>query len=204
MWPLKYLLLAAFAVTIPAANWLIGNVGVECIPNGPCLLPVGFGLLAPSGVFMVGLALVIRDSIQKHMGKMWALAAILVGTVLSFAVSPVVAFASAAAFLASELIDFAVYTRLAGGTWYGDGTAAGTKFYHFTSHAVLLSGLVGLTIDSALFLHLAFGTLDHMAGQLVGKFWMVLAATAAIALMETRRWNAAVGAGNSYGDWSCR
>jgi len=40
-----YLALGLFALTIPAANWLIGNVGAECIPNGPCMVPVGFGLL---------------------------------------------------------------------------------------------------------------------------------------------------------------
>ncbi|RWO08253.1 VUT family protein [Mesorhizobium sp.] len=189
---LKYLLLAAFAATIPAANWLIGNVGTECIPNGPCLLPVGFGLMAPSGVFMVGLALVLRDTIQKNLGRMCSLAAIGVGTALSFVVNPYLAFASAAAFLASELVDFFVYTRALGegGKWYRTGE--GSTFYHETGYAVLLSGLAGLTVDSVLFLYLAFGSLDHVGGQLVGKFWMVLAATVIIAFMETRRWNAAV------------
>ena len=42
----RYLTLAAFVATVPAANWLIGNVGTTCVPNGPCLLPVGFGLSA--------------------------------------------------------------------------------------------------------------------------------------------------------------
>ncbi|RWO20628.1 VUT family protein [Mesorhizobium sp.] len=189
---LKYLLLAAFAATIPAANWLIGNVGTECIPNGPCLLPVGFGLMAPSGVFMVGLALVLRDTIQKNLGRRWSLAAIGVGTTLSFIVNPYLALASAAAFLASELVDFFVYTRSVGegGQWYTTGE--GSAFYHETGHAVLLSGLAGLAVDSVLFLYLAFGSLDHVGGQLVGKLWMVLAATAIITFMETRRWNAAV------------
>jgi hypothetical protein len=153
---------------------------------------------------MVGLALVLRDMIQKHLGKRWALVAIAIGTALSFIVNPYLAFASAAAFLASELIDFAVYTRFAGGAWYGDGTPTGTKLYHFTSHAVLLSGVVGLVVDSALFLYLAFGSLDHMAGQLVGKLWMVLAATTLIATLEVRRWNSAVNAGSAGGDWAGR
>ncbi|RWN51363.1 MAG: VUT family protein [Mesorhizobium sp.] len=189
---LKYLLLAAFAATIPAANWLIGNVGTECIPNGPCLLPVGFGLMAPSGVFMVGLALVLRDTIQKNLGRRWSLAAIGVGTALSFIVNPYLAFASAAAFLASELVDFFVYNKALGdgGNWYR--TSEDSTFYHETGHAILLSGLAGLAVDSVLFLYLAFGSLDHIGGQLVGKLWMVLAATAIITFMETRRWNAAV------------
>ena len=42
--------LVLFALTIPAANWLIGNAGTDCVPNGPCLIPVAPGLMAPSGV----------------------------------------------------------------------------------------------------------------------------------------------------------
>ncbi|MGB6749443.1 MAG: VUT family protein, partial [Xanthobacteraceae bacterium] len=48
--------LILFALTIPAANWLIGHVGTACIPHGPCVLPVAPGLMAPSGVTMVGIA----------------------------------------------------------------------------------------------------------------------------------------------------
>ena len=44
------LLLILFALTIPAANWLIGNIGTTCVPlHGPCLVPVAPGLMAPSG-----------------------------------------------------------------------------------------------------------------------------------------------------------
>ena len=42
--------------------------------------------------------------------------------------------------------------------------------------AVLASSVVGLVIDSVLFLWLAFGSLDYVAGQIVGKLWMVLLA----------------------------
>jgi hypothetical protein len=52
-----YIFLAAFGLCIPAANYLIGNVGTLCVPHGPCVIPVGFGLTAPSGVLMVGLGL---------------------------------------------------------------------------------------------------------------------------------------------------
>ena len=40
--------------------------------------------------------------------------------------------------------------------------------------AVLASGVVGLIADSVLFLWLAFGSLDFLAGQIVGKLWMVV------------------------------
>jgi len=44
--------LAGFALCIPAANWLIGHVGVNC-DSGACLVPVAPGLMAPSGVLTV-------------------------------------------------------------------------------------------------------------------------------------------------------
>jgi hypothetical protein len=34
--------------------------------------------------------------------------------------------------------------------------------------------VVGLIADSILFLWLAFGSLDFLAGQIVGKLWMVV------------------------------
>ena len=53
--------LVLFCLTIPAANWMIGHVGTVCVANGPCLVPVAPGIMAPSGVLMVGAALVLRD-----------------------------------------------------------------------------------------------------------------------------------------------
>jgi hypothetical protein len=40
---------------------------------------------------------------------------------------------------------------------------------------------VGLLVDSVLFLLLAFGSLDFLAGQVVGKAWMTLLALVLIA-----------------------
>jgi hypothetical protein len=37
---------------------------------------------------------------------------------------------------------------------------------------VAASNTVGLVVDSALFLLLAFGSLEFLAGQVVGKLWM--------------------------------
>ncbi|HYD29390.1 MAG TPA: VUT family protein [Azospirillaceae bacterium] len=151
--------LAGFAACIPAANWLIGNAGTVCVPNGPCLIPVAPGLTAPSGVLMIGLALVLRDLVQRRLGKLWTLAAILAGAALSGLLAPpALVTASAAAFLLSEVADFAVYTPL---------QRRGLVM------AVLASSLVGLVIDSAVFLALAFGSLEFLAGQVVGKALMV-------------------------------
>lgn len=167
-----YLALAAYAATIPAANWMIGNVG-ECIPNGPCLVPVWFGLMAPSGVLIIGAALVLRDAVHRLLGWQWAVAAILVGAVLSFQFSPpVLVVASVAAFLLSELADLAVYAPLQ---------------RKRLVLAVAASGIVGAAIDSAVFLWLAFGSLDFIAGQLVGKLWMTILAAGALLMMRWRK-----------------
>ncbi|HEY5210856.1 MAG TPA: VUT family protein [Stellaceae bacterium] len=154
-----YLIL--YMLCIPGANWMIGHVGTVCIPNGgPCMVPVAPGLLAPSGVLTVGLALVLRDLVQRRLGRAWSLGAILVGAALSALLAPpALVAASTAAFLLSELADFAVYTPL--------------QRRRFIL-AVVASSLAGLVVDSVLFLWLAFGSLDFLAGQIVGKAGMVL------------------------------
>ena len=153
--------LILFALTIPAANWLIGNVGIRCAPDGPCLIPVApGGLMAPSGVTMIGIALVLRDLVQRRLGVGVAVGAILAGAALSALVAPpALVVASAAAFLLSELADFAVYTPLARRRLLA---------------AVVASSVAGLVVDSVVFLWLAFGSLEFLAGQVVGKAWMVL------------------------------
>lgn len=157
--------LVAFVATIPAANWLIHNWGAVC-PD-ICLVPVGFGFMAPSGVIMAGLALCLRDMVHRTLGQWWSLGGILAGAGLSFLVaSPHVAMASALAFGVSELADFAVYAPL-----------ARKRFYV----AMLASGAVGLVVDSVLFLQIAFGSLDHLSGQIIAKTYAVLGATLLIA-----------------------
>lgn len=164
--------LVLFCLTIPAANWMIGNVGTVCVRNGPCLVPVAPGLVAPSGVLMVGLALVLRDLVQRRLGVEFGIAAIIAGAVISAGIAPgSLVIASAAAFLLSEFADFAVYTPLA---------------RRRLVLAVLASSLVGLVVDSIVFLWLAFGSLDFLAGQVVGKLWMVLLALPFVAYLRRR------------------
>jgi len=161
---MKWLYLVAFMACIPAANWLIGNAGTKCIPDGPCLIPVGFGFMAPSGVLVIGLALVLRDMVQRSLGLRWALGAVVCGAALSGFVAPAaLALASGLAFLISETADTAVYTPL--------------RKRGFVL-ALIASSIVGGIVDSAAFLYIAFGSLDHLAGQVVGKTWAVLAVVA--------------------------
>jgi len=158
---MKYLALALFALTMPLANYLIGNVGTECIPNGPCLIPVGFGLMAPSGVIVVGLALVLRDWLQELTNWKWSAFAVIIGGVLSFLTSnPFLALASAISFITAEMLDLAVYTPL---------RKAGKHI------AVLASGIVGAFADSLLFVYLAFGSFDFSIGNTIGKLYATFA-----------------------------
>lgn len=167
---LAVIAVVCFLATIPAANWMIGNVGA-CSPGGPCLIPVGFGLMAPSGVLLIGLAFVARDLAQRLAGPVWILVAITLGCAISFLVAvPSLAIASAVAFALSELADMAIYTPLARRRFIA---------------AVAASSIAGAAIDSAIFLFLAFGSLDYLAGQLLGKVWMIAAAS--LFLIAVRR-----------------
>lgn len=148
--------LAGYILTIFAANWAITAFGV---------VPVGFGLLAPAGVYFAGLAFSLRDALQETLGRRWVIAAILIGALVSAGLSAQLALASGLAFLFSELADYMVYTPLRQRSWLG---------------AVVASNTVGAIVDSALFLWLAFGSLQFLAGQVVGKLWMTALAVALI------------------------
>lgn len=166
---MKWILLIAYAACIPLANWMIGNVG-ECIPNGPCLLQMGFGLSAPSGVLVVGAALMLRDAIQMVAGWRWGLIAIGIGAIVSYLLSsPFIVMASVASFVLSELADFAVYTPLA---------------QKRLTLALIASGVVGAIIDSAAFLLIAFRSIDFISGQVLGKLYAVAFASIIIPIIR--------------------
>jgi uncharacterized PurR-regulated membrane protein YhhQ (DUF165 family) len=164
--------LILFCLTLPAANWMLGHFGSVCPPNGPCLVPVAPGLMAPSGVLLIGTALVLRDLVQRRLGVEFGVGAIVAGAAISAAISPPqLVIASAAAFMISEFTDFAVYTPLA---------------RRRLVLAVVLSGVAGLVVDSIIFLWLAFGSLDFLMGQIVGKLWMVVLAIPFVAYLRRR------------------
>jgi queuosine precursor transporter len=144
--------------TIVAANWAITRYGA---------VPVGFGLAAPAGVYFAGLAFTLRDLLHDTAGRWAVLAAIAGGAVVSLGIATLrLAVASAAAFTLSELADLAVYEPLHRHRWLT---------------AVAASNIVGLVVDSALFLWLAFGSLTYLPGQVVGKAWMTVLAMALLA-----------------------
>lgn len=144
--------LLLYVTTIFGANWAITTYGI---------VPVGFGLMAPAGVFFAGLAFTFRDLTQDALGRRWTYGAILIGAALSAFLSGPLALASGIAFLLSESLDLAVYTPLRARRWL---------------LAVAASNVVGLVVDSAVFLLLAFGSLEFLAGQIIGKFYMTVLA----------------------------
>lgn len=162
----------AFIATIWLANWAVEHWGV---------VGVGFGLVAPAGVYFAAVAFTLRDTVHRNLGRAWVLAAIALGALVSYLVSDGVtipggvmslALASGIAFAASELADLAVYTPIRRRGWLP---------------AVAASNAVGLVADSALFLWLAFGSEAFLKGQVVGKAWMTLAAIGVIAIVHALR-----------------
>lgn len=149
----------AYLLTIVAANWAVATLG---------RVPVGFGLVAPAGVYFAGLAFTFRDLLHEAVGRRGVILAILGGATLSFlAASPTLAVASAAAFGLSELVDLAVYEPMRRKGWL---------------IGVALSNVAGLVVDSMLFLTIAFGSWAFLPGQIVGKAWMTLLAVLLLAL----------------------
>lgn len=141
---------AVYVGAIVLANWLVAHVG---------LIPVGFGFLAPAGVYCAGLTFPCRDFVQRTLGRWAGAGLIVVAAVLSWAISPTLAVASGVTFLCSEGLDFAVYTPLAR-RWFFWG--------------VLVSSTVAAVVDSLLFLRLAHIPYSvALPGQIVGKLEVI-------------------------------
>jgi uncharacterized PurR-regulated membrane protein YhhQ (DUF165 family) len=143
------------------------NIGTTCY--SPCVIPVWFGIEAPSGVLAIGLGFTLRDLVQRTLDLKWTVVAILIGATLSAWLNPFLALASGSAFLFSEMMDLGVYTPLQ---------------KHNLFLAVIGSNAVGLIADSVIFLFLAFGSLDFLTGQIIGKLWMTVLALPVIYLIR--------------------
>jgi len=156
--------LLMYLATVPAANLAVTHYGP---------VPVGLGLAAPAGVYVVGLALVLRDAARERAGRVAVLIAVVAGAAMSyFLADPALATASAGAFAVGEGMDFVAYEPL---------RKRGLVV------AMAASNAVGLLADSLLFLWLAFGSLEYLPGQMLGKAWMTAAAVILIVAWRQRR-----------------
>ncbi len=165
----------AFVATIYLANWLVNHYGpIRVWPTH---------LRAPAGVYVVGLAFLLRDTVQRFAGQRLALALIALGTALSVIVSWHLAFASGAAFAVSEIVGLGIFLALG-------GTVAGPLRLGL---AVIAASVVAAALDSFVFLWLAPtfipGTSNvHLffEGQFVAKVSVLVLAILPVVLARRR------------------
>jgi uncharacterized PurR-regulated membrane protein YhhQ (DUF165 family) len=153
---MRYKFTILYVALIVAVNYAFTVVPLVKLPDGTMWPPVAL---------LVGLIFVARDFAQREGGHK-VLLAMLVGVAISYFMSnPFVATASAAAFLISELVDWAIYTY--------------TK--RPLSQRILFSSLLGAPVDSAVFLGLLsllspVGIAAMTASKLIAAFivwWMI-------------------------------
>jgi uncharacterized PurR-regulated membrane protein YhhQ (DUF165 family) len=157
-----YVLLAAgFVGLVILANWLASRYVVS----------VGFGRVAPAGVFCIGGVLVLRDWLQQRWGLVRTMPLVYAAGLASWGIGSAagwtslqkIAVASVVAFTVSETVEAVVFTPI--------------RRRNLTLGAGL-SATVGNALDSYIFLSLAFGSLTFFLGQFIGKSEMIALGTA--------------------------
>ena len=153
---MKFLNTVVYIALIVLVNWAFTIVPLVKLPDGTMWPPVAL---------IVGFVFVARDFAQREIGH-FVLAAMAVGVAISYVMAgPQVAMASAAAFLISEMADWAVYS--------------------FTgrplSQRILFSSILGTPIDTVIFLSLigffsVTGAVVMTASKLLGAlivWWLI-------------------------------
>jgi queuosine precursor transporter len=154
------LLAVSYVGLVILANWLASHYVVS----------VGFGRIAPAGVFCIGGVLVLRDWLQQLRGLLWTMPLVYSAGLASWAIGDAagwtslekIAIASVVAFTISETVEAVVFTPL--------------RKRRLTL-GVALSATVGNALDSFIFLALAFGTQTFFLGQFIGKGEMIALGT---------------------------
>jgi uncharacterized PurR-regulated membrane protein YhhQ (DUF165 family) len=155
--------LAGYVGTIVTANWASTHWSA---------LLVG-AVAVPAGTLWAGVTFSLRDALHECLGPRGVLAAIAAGAGLSWLLaSPQIAVASVLAFTTSELVGSLVYGRLRAWSVLG---------------AVIGSNLIGLGIDSVLFVPLAFGSFAFVPGQILGKTVATVLTVAVLVAAKTFR-----------------
>jgi hypothetical protein len=159
-----------YVMMIPAMNW-----GAQYFPTMAFKDGGNFSALS----IVVGLILVVRDFAQREIGH-WVFIPLLIGAGLSYILSdPILAIASALAFIIGESVDWAVYTF--------------TK--RPLSSRILISSAFSVPVDTAVFLYgwnmlnPGVAHISTFAGMIISK---MLAAYAIYILIRRREENAAL------------
>ena len=119
--------------------------------------------MAPSGVLMVGAALVLRDLVQRRLGVEFGVGAIVVGAAISAGLAPPsLVVASASHSCCRNLPILPSIRRWPAADW---------------SPRSVASSIVGLVVDSIVFLWLAFGSLEFLprSDRRQNSGWFLLA-----------------------------
>lgn len=141
--------------------------------------------IVPAGTFIIGATFILRDMVQREVGRRITYGFILLALALSAATSALlgdtllITIASAATFALSETIDTEIFTRL---------RASVTK-------RVLYSGVIGGSVDSAVFVIIGLSPLGAgflswsavpaaILGQVVVKSAMQVLGAGILALKE--------------------
>ena len=150
------------AILIYAAAMTVANLSVAAF--GPAISPV-------NAFVLIGLDLALRDWLHVRL-RAWQMGLLIACTgLLTYALNPaagMIAVASACAFSAAALVDWATFTRLRG-SWL------------FRSNG---SNVAGAAVDSLIFPTLAFGAL--MPGIVLAQFAAKVAGGALWALAINR------------------
>lgn len=151
--------------------------------------PINLGwALVPVGTLLVGASFILRDLVQDQVGRRatykWIALAMLVSGVISYLLGDtlLIMVASAASFIISESTDTEIYSRL---------KASRAK-------RILVSGAVGGTLDSAVFVLIGLSPLGSnmlpweavpaaILGQVVVKLILQLIGAAALSSMDARK-----------------
>lgn len=127
------------------------------------IVPIGFGLIVPAGVFMVAPIFTLRDDIHKKYGAKTILILIFVASIISYIISVLssnqllgkITIASVVAFLVSEYADTIIFHITRKQMWM---------------QRVIKSNLVSALLDSLIFIWIAFGfVLPLILGQYIVK-----------------------------------
>jgi uncharacterized PurR-regulated membrane protein YhhQ (DUF165 family) len=140
------------------ANWLASKYIVH-VPFTP--------YLAPAGVFAIGGILVLRDWLQQIHGLWKTMPLVYIAGLISWLVGDLagwtplqrIAIASIVAFTVSETVEALIFTPI--------------RKVSLTI-GVGLSAVVGVALDSWIFLTIAFSSLAFFWGQFWGKMFMVI------------------------------
>ena len=125
------------AIFVYAIAMTLANLSVATF--GPSVTPI-------NAFILIGLDLALRDLLHVRIKQWQMLALIAVTGLLTYVLNPtagIIAIASASAFTAAALVDYAVFSRVAG-SWFRRSNA---------------SNVAGAAVDSLVFPTLAFGAL---------------------------------------------